>query len=66
MQMKCYEKILIKNLFCVTVPFIELAVSHTSVLTILAITVERLVHPPPPLLRPNDTRHHGGVPSDYT
>ena len=46
--MKCNEKILIKNLFCVTVPFIELAVSHTSVLTILAITVERLVHPFPP------------------
>jgi hypothetical protein len=26
---------------CHLVPFIELAVSHTSVLTILAITVER-------------------------
>ena len=26
---------------CLLVPFIELTVSHTSVLTILAITVER-------------------------
>ena len=28
---------------CLLVPFIELTVSHTSVLTILAITVERWV-----------------------
>ena len=28
---------------CLLVPFIELTVSHTSVLTILAITVERCV-----------------------
>ena len=28
---------------CLLVPFIELTVSHTSVLTILAITVERSV-----------------------
>ena len=30
---------------CLLVPFIELTVSHTSVLTILAITVERFVIP---------------------
>ena len=36
-----FEFILHLQVMCYLVPFIELSVSHTSVLTILAITVER-------------------------
>ena len=41
MRMFCQDIWVMGKAMCLLVPFIELTVSHTSVLTILAITVER-------------------------
>ena len=48
MRMFCQDIWVMGKAMCLLVPFIELTVSHTSVLTILAITVERSVTTSPP------------------